>query len=169
MIPPMADPEVPFRDTELAGSGVRGDHDDRLFDTEIAPRTRIVAAGFDTWARSPFVQARLALFGKTVFLLSFGFFVIMNLAFVLGKRGSGRSPSPSPGRPNGRSAGGATTRRARRPRVPSPTSSFRKKLVRVPTFATRAADLGRRLRSRSTFGLKNIEAAKDQPTRRTTP
>ena len=37
-----------------------------------------IGAGLDTWAGSPFVQARLALLGKTVFLLSFGFFVVIN-------------------------------------------------------------------------------------------
>ena len=37
-----------------------------------------VGAGRDTWAGSPFVQERLALLGKTVFLLSFGFFVVIN-------------------------------------------------------------------------------------------
>jgi serine/threonine protein kinase len=37
-----------------------------------------IGAGFDTWGGSPFVQARLALLGKTVFLLAFGFFAVMN-------------------------------------------------------------------------------------------
>jgi serine/threonine protein kinase len=43
-----------------------------------------VGAGFDTWAGSPFVQARLGLLGKTVFLLSFGFFAIMNCVVIVG-------------------------------------------------------------------------------------
>ena len=38
----------------------------------------LVGAGLDTWAGSQFVQDRLALLGKTVFLLSFGFFVVIN-------------------------------------------------------------------------------------------
>jgi serine/threonine-protein kinase len=46
--------------------------------------TMLVGAGFDTWAGSPFVQARLALLGKTVFLLAFGFFTVINLVFVAG-------------------------------------------------------------------------------------
>ena len=37
-----------------------------------------VGAGLDTHAGPTFVQARLALLGKTVFLLSFGFFVAIN-------------------------------------------------------------------------------------------
>jgi eukaryotic-like serine/threonine-protein kinase len=47
-----------------------------------------IGAGLDTWAGSPFVQARLALLGKTVFLLSFGFFVIMNCVMIV----AGRAP-----------------------------------------------------------------------------
>jgi serine/threonine-protein kinase len=43
-----------------------------------------IGAGFDTWAGSPFVQSRLALLGKTVFLLAFGFFTVMNGMLVLG-------------------------------------------------------------------------------------
>ena len=38
----------------------------------------MAGTGFDTWAGSPFVQARLALLGKTVFLLAFGFFAVIN-------------------------------------------------------------------------------------------
>jgi eukaryotic-like serine/threonine-protein kinase len=38
----------------------------------------LIGAGFDTWGGSPFVQARLALLGKVVFLLSFGFFAVFN-------------------------------------------------------------------------------------------
>ena len=45
---------------------------------------KFVCAGIDTAAGNPFVQARLALLGKTVFLLSFGFFVIMNGMLLLG-------------------------------------------------------------------------------------
>ena len=43
-----------------------------------------IGAGLDTWAGSPFVQARLALLGKTVFLLSFGFFTVINCVVVAG-------------------------------------------------------------------------------------
>ena len=43
-----------------------------------------IGAGFDTWAGSPFVQARLGLLGKTVFLLSFGFFLVVNSLLALG-------------------------------------------------------------------------------------
>jgi serine/threonine protein kinase len=43
-----------------------------------------VGAGLDTWAGSPFVQERLALLGKTVFLLSFGFFVVINGMLIAG-------------------------------------------------------------------------------------
>ena len=46
--------------------------------------TPFVGAGFDTFGGSPFVQARLALLGKTVFLLAFGFFSVMNAIVVLG-------------------------------------------------------------------------------------
>ena len=47
-------------------------------------RETIVGAGFDTWAGSPFVQARLRLLGKTVFLLAFGFFAVLNGVFLAG-------------------------------------------------------------------------------------
>ncbi len=43
-----------------------------------------VGAGLDTWAGSSFVQTRLALLGKTVFLLSFGFFVVINCVVIVG-------------------------------------------------------------------------------------
>jgi serine/threonine protein kinase len=43
-----------------------------------------IGAGFDTWGGSPFVQARLALLGKTVFVLAFGFFAVMNGLLVAG-------------------------------------------------------------------------------------
>lgn len=46
----------------------------------------------DTWAGSPFLQARLALLGKTVFLLSFGFFMIINCVVIAGA-GFGMLPS----------------------------------------------------------------------------
>jgi len=45
---------------------------------------KIVCAGIDTGPGNPFVQARLALLGKTVFLLSFGFFAVMNGMMLLG-------------------------------------------------------------------------------------
>ncbi len=51
-----------------------------------------IAAGFDTWGGSAFVQARLGLLGKTVFLLAFGFFAVMN-ALLLGAGGLGILPS----------------------------------------------------------------------------
>jgi eukaryotic-like serine/threonine-protein kinase len=38
----------------------------------------LIGAGFDTSGGSPFVQARLGLLGKTVFLLAFGFFAVIN-------------------------------------------------------------------------------------------
>jgi serine/threonine protein kinase len=41
-------------------------------------------AGFDTWGGSPFVQQRLALLGKTVFLLAGGFFAVMNTLLLAG-------------------------------------------------------------------------------------
>jgi serine/threonine-protein kinase len=44
----------------------------------------IAGTRFDTWAGSPFVQARLALLGKTVFLLAFGFFTVINGLLVAG-------------------------------------------------------------------------------------
>lgn len=43
-----------------------------------AREPRFIGAGLDTWGGSPFVQARLALLGKTVFLLAFGFFSVLN-------------------------------------------------------------------------------------------
>jgi serine/threonine-protein kinase len=46
--------------------------------------TPLLGAGFDTFAGSAFVQARLALFGKTVFLLAGGFFTVINLLFLAG-------------------------------------------------------------------------------------
>ena len=45
---------------------------------------KYVGAGLDTWAASPFVQGRLALLGKTVFLLAFGFFAVMNGMLIAG-------------------------------------------------------------------------------------
>jgi eukaryotic-like serine/threonine-protein kinase len=44
----------------------------------------LAGAGLDTWAGAPFVQDRLALLGKTVFLLSFGFFVVINGVLIAG-------------------------------------------------------------------------------------
>ena len=44
----------------------------------------LIGAGFDTWGGSPFVQERLALLGKTVFLLAFGFFTLMNGLLLAG-------------------------------------------------------------------------------------
>jgi eukaryotic-like serine/threonine-protein kinase len=44
----------------------------------------LVGAGLDTWAGSQFVQDRLALLGKTIFLLSFGFFAVMNGVLIAG-------------------------------------------------------------------------------------
>lgn len=57
-----------------------------MADREIpsAQDTMLIGAGFDTWAGSPFVQVRLALLGKTVFLLAFGFFAVMNGVLVAG-------------------------------------------------------------------------------------
>lgn len=46
--------------------------------------TRVVGARRDTWTGSPFVQARLALWGKTVFLLAGGFFVVVNGMLIAG-------------------------------------------------------------------------------------
>jgi hypothetical protein len=39
---------------------------------------KVIGAAFDTGAGASFVQARLALLGKTVFLLALGFSVVMN-------------------------------------------------------------------------------------------
>jgi serine/threonine-protein kinase len=44
----------------------------------------LVGAALDSWSGSPFVQARLALLGKTVFLLAFGFFTVMNGLLLVG-------------------------------------------------------------------------------------
>jgi len=46
----------------------------------------LIGAGFDTWGGSPFVQARLRLLGKVVFLLSFGFLAVFN-GMLLGAGG----------------------------------------------------------------------------------
>jgi eukaryotic-like serine/threonine-protein kinase len=46
--------------------------------------TMLIGAGFDTSGGSPLVQARLSLLGKTVFLLAFGFFAIMNGMLIVG-------------------------------------------------------------------------------------
>jgi serine/threonine-protein kinase len=47
-------------------------------------RGNVFCAGIDAGAGNPFVQGRLALLGKVVFLLSFGFFLIMNAMLLLG-------------------------------------------------------------------------------------
>src|SRR5688572_8303862 len=46
------------------------------------PEAQLIGAGFDTWGGSPFVQQRLALLGKTVFLLAGGFFVVANAVLI---------------------------------------------------------------------------------------
>ena len=43
----------------------------------IASRTRVLDIGLDTSGGAGFVRERLALLGKTVFLLSFGFYVFL--------------------------------------------------------------------------------------------
>lgn len=48
------------------------------------PEALAIGAGFDTWGGSPFVQQRLALLGKTVFLLAGGFFVVINTLMLMG-------------------------------------------------------------------------------------
>jgi eukaryotic-like serine/threonine-protein kinase len=53
-------------------------------DNSSARAATIVGAAFDTWGSSSFVQVRLSLLGKTVFLLSFGFFVLMNALLLAG-------------------------------------------------------------------------------------
>ncbi len=59
----------------------------RMADREAPARDRqLVGAGLDTGGGRPFVQARLALLGKTVFLLAFGFFVVINGLFIAGGR-----------------------------------------------------------------------------------
>jgi eukaryotic-like serine/threonine-protein kinase len=67
----MADRSTPFRDTASAGDATPAE-------------TRIVGVGLDTWTGSPFLQARLALLGKTVFLLAFGFFTVINIVLIAG-------------------------------------------------------------------------------------
>jgi serine/threonine-protein kinase len=44
---------------------------------------KFVCAGIDAGAGSPFVQSRFALLGKVVFLLSFGFFFLINSLFLV--------------------------------------------------------------------------------------
>ncbi|HKU44457.1 MAG TPA: serine/threonine-protein kinase [Polyangiales bacterium] len=53
-------------------------------DGSAAREETFIGAGLDTWAGSPFVQARLGLLGKTVFLLSFGFFAVINCVVIAG-------------------------------------------------------------------------------------
>jgi serine/threonine protein kinase len=56
-----------------------------MFERGAPSQVRMLAgAGLDTWAGSQFVQDRLTLLGKTVFLLSFGFFVVINGVLVAG-------------------------------------------------------------------------------------
>ncbi|MEO8180534.1 MAG: serine/threonine-protein kinase [Deltaproteobacteria bacterium] len=56
-----------------------------MVDGSPSPRKpRLGGAGFDTSGGSPFLRARLALLGKTVFLLAFGFFALMNALLLLG-------------------------------------------------------------------------------------
>jgi hypothetical protein len=51
-----------------------------------SPRARLVVGNAKTFGGPAFLQQRLALFGKVVFLLSFGFFVIMNSMIAIGGR-----------------------------------------------------------------------------------
>src|SRR5215471_7429982 len=44
----------------------------------------LAGAGLDTWGGSPFVEERLALLGKIVFLLSFCFLVVFNGMLLAG-------------------------------------------------------------------------------------
>src|SRR5262245_31317904 len=44
----------------------------------------VFCAGIDAGAGNPFVQGRLALLGKVMFLVSFGFFAIMNGMLLVG-------------------------------------------------------------------------------------
>jgi eukaryotic-like serine/threonine-protein kinase len=60
----------PARDTKPSGAPPKG--------------KTLVAAGLDTYAGSRLLQTRLALLGKTVFLLAFGFFAVMNGILVAG-------------------------------------------------------------------------------------
>jgi hypothetical protein len=55
-----------------------------MADRSTARDTMLIGAGFDTSGGSPFVQARLALLGKTVSLLAGGFFVVMNALLLAG-------------------------------------------------------------------------------------
>ena len=45
---------------------------------------KLASVGLDTCAGSQFLRDRLALLGKTVFLLSFGFFVVINGMLIAG-------------------------------------------------------------------------------------
>jgi serine/threonine-protein kinase len=49
-----------------------------------APNGMFFGAGFDTCGGSPFVQQRLALLGKTIFLLAGGFFAVTNSLLLAG-------------------------------------------------------------------------------------
>src|SRR5688572_1209752 len=55
------------------------------------PEAQLIGDGFDTWGGSPFMQQRLALLGKTVFLLAGSFFVVAN-ALVVAVGGLGVLP-----------------------------------------------------------------------------
>jgi hypothetical protein len=55
-----------------------------MADRSPSHEARFIGAGFDTWAGSPFVQSRLALLGKTVFLLAFGFSAVINGMMIVG-------------------------------------------------------------------------------------
>jgi eukaryotic-like serine/threonine-protein kinase len=56
-----------------------------MLDRGAPSQVRMLAgAGLDTWAGAQFVQERLTLLGKTVFLLSFGFFVVINGVLIAG-------------------------------------------------------------------------------------
>jgi eukaryotic-like serine/threonine-protein kinase len=49
-----------------------------------AHRSMLIGAGFDTWGGASLVQARLSMLGKTVFLLAFGFFAVINGFLIAG-------------------------------------------------------------------------------------
>jgi serine/threonine protein kinase len=55
-----------------------------MADASSTRSAQLIGAGFDTWGGSQFLQTRLALLGKTVFLLAFGFFTLMNGLLLAG-------------------------------------------------------------------------------------
>src|SRR6185436_15649350 len=55
-----------------------------MVDGSSSARAALLAGGFETSGGSPFVRARLALLGKTVFLLAFGFLAVMNALLLVG-------------------------------------------------------------------------------------